>query len=197
MTTIPKQPESDEQLFILVKSGNRRAFDIIYDRYWKKLFAYLVKAVKDQDEAEDMVQEVFVSLWQRRAAIEIHTSLSAYLFSSARLSGLKYMRNRLARQVFHQESGQLTVEEQSGFEAGFEARDLNALFDKEIERLPKKMREVFILSRKEELSHKEIAEKLAISDKTVKKQINNVIKIFHLRLPLKELIGIAIALFCD
>ena len=166
--------------FRLLCNGDRNAFDQIYHTYWQKLFLYVVKVIRDKDAAEDIVQEIFVSLWQRRMEIANQSTLSGYLFTAARFKGINFIQDQLKkgkhveRLIDHFTSRQDTLNE------SIAAKELNTLIDHELEKLPSKMREVFVLSRKENLSHKEISEKLQISDKTVKKQINNALKHFRI-----------------
>jgi len=180
MTSFELDRLDDQELMELLTQDDREAFDQIYNRYWKKLFMYAGKVVRDEDEAQDIVQEVFVSLWQRRKALININSLSSYLHGAIRFKGLGYIRSNSYKhnyisslQVFFEE-GSDTLNEQ------MEMKELDALIHKEIGKLPPKMREIFILSRVEQLSHKEIAEKLNISDLTVKKQINRSLNLFRL-----------------
>ncbi len=170
----------DEKLFHLLCKGNKAAFNQIYDLYWQRLFLYVAKAIQDKEAAEDIVQEIFVSLWIRREEIADQRTLSGYLFTAARFKGISYIQDRL-KKGRHQESliNHFTSRHDTLNEA-IEARDLHAIINHQIENLPPKMRDVFVLSRYEQLSHKEISEKLQISDKTVKKQINNALKYFKL-----------------
>lgn len=173
---------SDHHLLKLLRENDKNAFDLIYKRYWEQLFEYALKAVKDNDDAKDIVQEVFVSLWFRRESLHPINSLKAYLFTATRYKGLTYIKNNINKNKYL-ESLKLFFDQESESVAGqVEADELNLMIQRELEKLPPKMKEVFILSRTEHLSHKLISEKLMISDKTVKKQINNVLKQFRLKL---------------
>ena len=172
----------DHQLLKLLKEDNKKAFDLIYNRYWEQLFEYVAKVVKDRDDAKDIVQELFVSLWFRRMSLDNINSLQAYLFTAARYKGLTYIKDNISKNKYLESLKLFFDQECDSVARQMEANELSLFIDKEIAKLPPKMREVFILSRKEELSHKLISEKLMISDKTVKKQINNVLKHFRLKL---------------
>lgn len=182
------QPEeiSDQQLMELIRQDDRNAFDQIYKRYWKKLFMYAGKVVRDEDEAQDIVQDIFVSLWQRRREELCINSLSSYLHGAVRYKGLRYVRSNLTKHNYLSslqnffETGSDMLNEQ------LDVKELNLLIHDQIGQLPPKMKEIFILSRIEQLSHKEIAERLNISDKTVKKQINRSLNIFRLILDKKS-----------
>jgi RNA polymerase sigma-70 factor (ECF subfamily) len=173
---------SDDQLLKLLQEDNRGAFDLIYKRYWEPLFIYVAKVVKDNDEAKDIVQEVFVSLWFRRMHLNDINSLRAYLFTAARYKGLTYIKDNISKNKYLESLKLFFDLECDSIVKQVEANELSLFVDSEIAKLPQKMRDVFILSRKEHLSHKLISEKLMISDKTVKKQINNVLKHFRLKL---------------
>ena len=174
----------DDRLLTLLRDDDKQAFDLIYNRYWEQLFVYVAKVITDRDNAKDIVQEIFVSLWFRRMNLSDIDSLQAYLFTAARYKGLTYIKDNIHKNKYLVSLKQFFNEECDSVSQQIEANELSLLIDDEIATLPPKMREVFILSRKENLSHKLISEKLMISDKTVKKQINNVLK--HLRLKLAD-----------
>lgn len=162
-----------------MRRGDKNAFDQIYWRYWHKLFMYSGKVVKDEEEAQDIVQDIFISLWQRRKSLGEIKCLSSYLHGAVRFKGFAYIRANLFKNNYlsslrsHLEDGNDSINEQINF------KELNTILHGEIGKLPPKMREIFILSRVEQLTYKEIADRLNISDKTVKKQINRSLSIFR------------------
>lgn len=172
----------DKRLVELIGMGNRSAFDVVYERYWERLFLYLVKVIRDEDEAQDILQDVFISIWNRRHTLNEVECLSAYLFTATRFKGLSYFK-KLATQgrLIEKLPEYFTAEHFSPAEFHI-AKELSITIDKEIESLPDKMKAVFILSRREELSYKEIGKTLQISDNTVKKQVHNALKIIRLKL---------------
>lgn len=176
---MPPVPNDDE-LFCLLCEGDLDAFDQIYNAYWQKLFLYVVKVIRDKEAAEDIVQEIFVSLWSRREEISDQRTLSGYLFTAARFKGINFVQDQLKKGQHLDSLIDHFTARQDTLNESIEARELNAIIDDEIEKLPAKMRDVFVLSRREQLSHKEISDKLQISDKTVKKQINNALKHFRM-----------------
>lgn len=172
----------DAQLLDLIKSGDEKAFAEIYERYWGLMYQHILKMLGDKDEAKDLVQELFTNMWLKAENIEFDTNLSGYLYVSARNKVINLIRHNQIKKdylsslsVFASDSNNTTLEQ-------LNARDLAAAVEREIQSLPSKMREIFELSRKQYLSHKEIAHVLKISDKTVKKQIYNALKIIRLRL---------------
>lgn len=173
---------SDIELAHLLQDGDYNAFTEIYNRNWKNLLRYVSRiAGDDQDEAEDILQEVFISLWKRHAVLQTE-NLQSWLYGAARRNALFHLRTAKTRNKYIASLSDYLTEVSTNLDDEIEVKELSALIDREIDRLPHKMKEIFILSRKENLSHKEIADRLGISDKTVKKQINNVLKIFRNRL---------------
>lgn len=180
----------DDALADLISREYKPAFDELYSRYWEKLFLYLVRVIKDREEAEDILQEVFVSVWARRKQLLQIQSLDAYLFSAVRFQGLKYIRKETKKGLFVNSLISYFNEIDDSLSEQQNAKEVQLMLDKVIDELPGKMQQVFVLSRKEHLSHKEIAEVLNISDKTVKKQINNALKIFKFKLEKENISGI-------
>jgi RNA polymerase sigma-70 factor (ECF subfamily) len=171
---------TDQELLILMLQDDRTAFDEIYFRYWKKLFLYSGKIVRDEDEAEDIVQEVFISLWKRRSELSNIASLSSYLHGAIRFKSLGYIRNNLYKNNYLSSLKSMFEEGVDMVNEYINLGELAGVIDTEISKLPPKMREIFVLSRVEQMSHREIAEHLNISDKTVKKHINRSLNMFRL-----------------
>lgn len=175
----PSVPD-EEKLFRLLCNGNKAAFDRVYQLYWQRLFLYVVKVIRDKEAAEDIVQEIFVSLWLRRDEISDQRTLSGYLFTAARFKGINYVKDQLKKGQHLDSLVEHFTTRQDTLNEGIEAKELHNLINQEIEKLPAKMRDVFVLSRRDQLSYKEISDRLQISDKTVKKQISNALKYFKL-----------------
>jgi len=172
---------SDTDLFSLFKGGDKAAFKQIYERYWPLLYVSACKILKDEDEAKDVIQEVFVALLDKGAQLEITSSISVYLYSAVRYKVLDLISRRKVR-LDHQESlAQYISVGNYSTDRKLIENEINVEIEKGIQDLPVKMREIFELSRKEELSHKQIAKTLNLSDKTVKKQISNALKILKPR----------------
>ncbi|WP_342331382.1 RNA polymerase sigma-70 factor [Pedobacter sp. FW305-3-2-15-E-R2A2] len=167
---------SDQELVTLLKNGNQAAFTEIYDRYWRIMYGHVYKMLLDEEESKDVIQELFSSLWINSDRIPDQLNLSGYLYVMAKNKVLNLIRknkfqtaylNSLAK--FINEASTVTMDE-------LNERDLAAAIEREIQSLPPRMKQVFELSRKENLSYKEIAERLGTSEETVKKQVHNSIK---------------------
>lgn len=140
--------------------------------------------LNNQDYASDAVQEVFTGIWNKREQIDLTTSLNAYLYRAVRNTVLNMIRKGKLEGDYKQQlvriydNGEFNTDEQINY------NELRNLIEKEVQLLPKKMRQVFELSRNENLSHGEIAALLDISDTTVKKQISRAIHILRRKLNL-------------
>ncbi|HXD77004.1 MAG TPA: RNA polymerase sigma-70 factor [Puia sp.] len=171
----------DSRLAALLKAGDEVAYTEIFERYKVILYKHAFRVLEDRDDANDVIQDVFLALWQKKDMLAVETSLGAYLYHA--------VRNRIFDRISHRkvvdkyirsirdfmEAGQYTTDE------AIRAKELAAIIEAEVAALPRKMREVFELSRNEELSYKEIARRLNISDKTVKQQVYNAVKILRLK----------------
>ncbi|MCL4639236.1 RNA polymerase sigma factor [Olivibacter jilunii] len=188
---------TDAELLTKIKENDHQAFKEIYKRYWKVCFLQLFKKSSSKELAEELTQNIFISLWERRQIVEIN-NLSAYLMSAVRFSFINYLKNVLQFDQYaeykktHSEIGANSLEEQLA------VRELSISIEKGINMLPRKTREVFVLSRLEYNSVKEIAQKLKISEKAVEYHITQSLK--AMRLALKDymiiITFIVSALFC-
>lgn len=170
---------TDDTLLSLLKEGDEAAFTEIYNRYWKRLYAMAYERLKSKDLAEDVVHEVFTSLWQRRQSAAIRT-LAPYLAAATRYCILKMYSGLsqtapLPEEPFGHTTG----------EAYIDYRFLEQMIREEVDRLPSQCQIVFRYSRQDCLSHKEIAKELGITTKAVEKHISRALR--QLRLSLKSL----------
>jgi len=173
---------TDQELTVLLKQGDRLAFSEIYSRHWHNLFLHAYKMLDNEDEAKDVIQELFISLWSKAADLRIKTNLKAYLYVSARNRVINHIRkHRISDDFLTMIAGEMEEADDYTVQT-IEERDLVALIDQEINLLPPRMKAVFEMSRKEFLSNKEIAARLGTSEETVKKQISNSIRTLKLKL---------------
>ena len=159
-----------------MKEGNADAFEQIYERYWMKLYADAVRRVGSTEEAKDLVQDLFITLWAKRETIVIHKSLGAYLFTSIKHRILNYIKSNVVRNDYLHSLGNAIDQFDNSVEQNVTAEDLENFINKRIDDLSPRVKEVFLLSRNENLSVKEIAEKLNVSDQTVKNQLTKAVK---------------------
>ncbi|MFB9865624.1 RNA polymerase sigma-70 factor [Rufibacter immobilis] len=177
---------SDEHLVALVQQDDQTAFEQIYNKYWSKLYLSAYNMVRDKEVAEDIVQDVLVSLWVRRASLSV-VSLNSFLYSAVRYQVFKVFKSgKIPDELFHEASSQAAV---NAGEGALVEKDINHLLSKGIADLPEKCRQIFLLSRTNHLSTKEIAAWLGVAPKTVENQLT--IALHRLRTTLGEFLILA------
>lgn len=171
----------DQELLRLIRDSDYAAFEELHHRYYKSLFALAAKKIGDQDDAYDLMQDMFIELWEKRATFSIGNPLKNYLKNRLwfKLSG--YFRTKgFQEKHFKNFADFLQLQQKTApYFDDIEIREMDLQYEAVIEvinrtinGMPEKMREVFLLSRSNEYSIVEIAEKLQVSPKTVKNQIN-------------------------
>lgn len=166
----------DSELWLIITGGDRTAFAELYERYWETLFQTAYWHLYDKAAAKDIVQEVFVYCWQKREQIQINESVIAYFRTAVRFKVLNHLKSETAREKYQLLAGQTLPVISYNTNDHMAMTDLQASYRRELERLPDKMRDVFIDSRDLGLTIDEIAEKRAISPQTVKNQLSSALK---------------------
>lgn len=170
--------ENDELLLVtLLRQGNELAFQRIYNAYWEKLFQYTYNRLHVRETSEEVVQDVFLSLWAKRDSIEITASLSAYLYTATKHRLLNEVRSVKTRKayaadyaLFMKDLRDNSNDEQQA------ANELEAVIKRRVSELPKQCQKVYRLSREEHIPNLNIAEKLNISTKTVENYLTQALK---------------------
>ncbi len=159
---------TDAELLLLIQENKRDAFEQIYNRYWSKLYVAAYKILRDRQASQDAVQEVLVKLWLKRKENDI-VNLNSYLHNAVRFQVFNQIRNGKVRTALFEEIAELSVVNDA--EHRLLSIDFNRKLEGSIIQLPEKCRKIFLLSRMEQLSTKEIAQRLALSPKTVENQL--------------------------
>lgn len=172
----------DQELVALLKEGDKEAYTEIYNRYKSLLQGHIYKKLGDFEEVKDVLQELFTKLWTKRTEIPLTQDLAAYLYTSARNRVFNILSHKQVESRYVQSLQHFINEDNYITDLLIREKEFALIIQKEIDDLPEKMREVFILSRNSSLSHKEIAEQLHLSPQTVSKQISNALKILKVKL---------------
>lgn len=171
---------SEQNLLNALRHDDERALRQIFDQHYPKLLSDVYRLVPDEDTCKDLAQEVFVDLWRKRTELDIHTSLRAYLRRAAvnkTLNYLKTQKRTLLDEPAHLE--QLADDSAQEIRQKQGQETLEQALHAAIDALPEKCRLVFSLSRFEQRSHREIAEQLDISVKTIENQITKAMKLLR------------------
>ncbi len=172
---------TDSHILSLLKGGDDKGIEILFQQYFNVLCLRAIRVVKHREIAEDLVQELFLEIWNKRDRINITSSFKSYLSRSIVNRSLNWLRAN--KQVFEDaETGLMHKTDNYSISAEIQKDELESYLNECIDELPEKCRLVFILSRYEELSYKEIANKLEISVKTVENQISKALKLLRIRL---------------
>ena len=167
------EEDVDAEFPFATGNGSWGDFEAIYERYWSKLYLSAYSLLRDKQACEDIVQEVMVEFWMKRKSHDIR-SIPAYLHMAVRYQVYKALK-----------AGGATISLPEDFELAAErietedrltGMDLQLMFDKQISQLPEKCREVFVLSRVQYLSIKEISSRMQISTKTVENHLTNALR---------------------
>lgn len=171
--------DSDRKLIEALKAGDSVAYTELFDRYSGVLYRHAYRLLGDHDEAQDIVQDVFLNLWQKREQLDVTNSLSSYIYQS--------VRNRVLNLFTHQkvidrysaslkafwEEGEYSTDQQ------IREKELAAVIQQEINALPPKMRHIYLLSRRDDINYRQIAEQEGISEKTVRNQVYNALQVLR------------------
>lgn len=161
---------SDTEILNLIRSGNADAFGVLHTRYAKSALRAALKITKDLHAAEDIVQDIFLSLWRNHATIEIE-DISKYLFTCVKYGSVRYLskrgREQMPGEALPETASHLTPEDV------YNSRFLEKCLQLAIDRLPEKCRVIFIDSKIKGLTAKQIAAEQGISARTVEKQVEN------------------------
>ena len=164
-----------------LQNGDEKAMESLFRTYYQRLCNYANTLLNDQDESEESVQQVFVTLWEKRQSMEITSSLQSYLFRSVRNTCLNKIKYSKVRKSYAEEVTALSSHAEPANEITFQ-NELQKRIHEAVESLPDQCRLVFKLNRFEELKYKEIAEQLGISIKTVENHMGKALKIMREKL---------------
>lgn len=170
-------------LLTLLKADDGFALEEIYHRYSASIYMAAFRKLRSKEAAEELVQNLFISLWARRSDIAIE-NIESYLFSALRYQVIDFIRRKIIRERAHLQSKDIARTEENSSESKLLLQELSRAIDNTIKRLPQKTQEIFRLSRYEHLSVKEIAQSMNLSEKAVEYHVTQSLKL--MRLHLKE-----------
>jgi RNA polymerase sigma-70 factor (ECF subfamily) len=185
MTTPTYTAYDDAALIALVQQDNRKAFDALYQRYWKKMLRYAYNMLHDKEWSREVVQDVFLALWEKRAVQNIAT-FSSYLYTSVRFRSINVMRDQKRINAYAENFYALHPHKllDNSNEEQQNVNDLEQTIERSLQELPEPYRKAYHMSSKEKLLIPEIAARMNISQRTVANYLSLALK--HLRGSLGE-----------
>ncbi|BAX82021.1 RNA polymerase sigma-70 factor [Labilibaculum antarcticum] len=181
--------EDTDTILKNIQSGNLQEFEKLFREYYPLLCHYALRFVRDTNQSEEIVQELFCQLWENRKTLKIHTSLKAYLYKATYFNSLQVLRKRGVKKKY-QEYIKNNKQENSLPIDSVEEKDIHNIVNRTLTNLPDRCSQIFKMSRFEGLKYQEIADKLSISVKTVEANMGKALKAF--RKSLKDYIGIIV-----
>ena len=183
----------DNQIFTAVKTGDERAYEQLFRAFYPRLCAFAATFVSDRDEAEEIVQTMFVKIWEQRETLDITTSVQAYLFRAVRNASFNHLK-KMQRQDAYKAQNLEHIDQNPSVQPDHATHaDLTERIERAISELPEQCRLIFKMSRFEELKYREIADALGISPKTVENQMGKALKV--LRLKMVDYLTVALLFF--
>lgn len=180
---------NDHQLLTRIKQNDEFAFKEVHKQYYSRLYYFIFEFIPQHDLSEDIIQDTFITLWNKRQELREDSNLGAYLFTVAKNNCLYRLRDHRYRQKLFTSNGlqaielDLNAEILSSIDSSANVFDeIEQIIKQTMDELPPKCREVFYLSRFKDLKNKEIAEALNISEKVVEKHIRRALKSFRVSL---------------
>lgn len=161
----------DYELIKKLAKGDAKSFDVIFSRYNKKVYAFSLRNLKNKEDAEGIVQDVFINLWKDRTKLTEIRNLDAWIFSICFNTIRKHFRQLMREKKHLQRFSEHLFDEDNSTSIDIEYNDLLEKVERIIEKLPDRQKTIFYLNKKEGLSNDEISERLKITKKTVENHL--------------------------
>lgn len=158
------------------------SFEALFKSNFKRLFSYALTLLRDDSHAEEIVQNVFYKIWEKKGKIDIQTSVTAYLYRSVYNDCLNYLKHKKVKAAHALHTTLAQKNESDSATSKIQLRELHEKLDTALSELPEQCRTIFQMSRFEELKYHEIASRLGISIKTVENQMGKALRILRIKL---------------
>lgn len=172
-----------------IARGDLKAFESLFRQYYQMLCMYAVRFVSDSDSAEEIVQDLFYTIWEKRLSLQINTSVKSYLYTAVHNRCLKFIEHRKVEIRYRNYYMENKSEADDQPQENVNVNELQRLIDQTLDAMPERCSNIFRLNRFEGLKYHEIAEKLSISIKTVEANMGKALKL--LRKNLKDYVEVA------
>jgi len=184
---------SDAELWTLILNDDYRAFTALYQRHWRRMYVTAIKHLHDEEASEEVVHDLFLNIWNRRASLVIN-NFESYFKVATRYQVYAYLKKQKEAPVLYMEhaSDHEKRSEQNRAEAEITYRELQVRLNNQLKLLPLRCQEIFLLSRVEHFTNNEIAQKLGINKRTVENQITHALQL--IRLNMKNILSVIAAM---
>jgi RNA polymerase sigma-70 factor (ECF subfamily) len=193
-------PENKNSLFIRLQDGDKASFERVFEYFYHRLYVFVNEYVHDSEVAKNILQDVFLLLWEKKSILLDDTNLNAWLYTVTKNKALKYLRheeyikNHAEISLLSQNENMLNASALDTLDTSeFAFREIEKIIQRTLSSMPESAQVIFNLSRYDNLKNREIAEKLNISEKTVEANITKSLKL--LRVALKDYLPLVLYLF--
>lgn len=178
---IPYDVCEEETLLKALRKGNTLAFQQLYNQYHGTLYLHAYNKLRDREAAKDIVHDLFTGIWQKRESLTITGKFSSYLYASVRNRIIDYISKEQSKSSYLASLAQQLESQYEATDHRIREKMLQEQVENVLAKLPPRVREVFELSRKQYLSHKEISEKLNLSEQSVRSYIKDALRILRMK----------------
>lgn len=168
--------QSDLDIINALRRGERQAFFTLYQRYADLIYRNILVRVNSSFDADDIFQDFFADIWEKRETIRVDTNVRAYLLVWLKHHILNTIKGRQIRERYHFASCQNAEDTDEYTWVQIVSEDLQAKLTQVVENFPPRLKTVYVLSREQHLSVKEVAKRLSVSEQTVKNQLTEILK---------------------
>lgn len=169
--------DTDKYLIEMLKIGDNRAFAALYQKYWYSLYAMALRKTQCKETAEELTQEIFLSLWAKKHSLRLEKSFQVYIYSSLKYRIINHVKSQILQRKYREKAP--VSHATSAVDEELSYKELHRAFEREFEKLPEKYRTVYLMRKKDGLSFKEISSKLEIPLSTVEKHMGNAMRMLR------------------
>ena len=177
----PRMEIAEAKHYTALEVGEE-AFEELFKSHFKRLFAYAITILKNDAVAEEVVQNVFFKMWEKKGMVEIQTSVTAYLYRAVYNESLNYIKHQKVKASYQAHAATFGESSDTHATSRVQLSELQQKLDIALKELPEQCRTIFQMSRFEELKYHEIATRLGISVKTVENQMGKALKLLRIKL---------------
>jgi len=193
-------PDTKNSIVMRLQGGDNAAFERVFESFYHRLYSFINQYVYDSEVTKNILQDVFLILWEKKSILLDDSNLNAWLYTVAKNKALKYLRhkeyinNHVEISFLRQNENMLNASALDSINTSeFAFREIEIIIERTLSSMPDLVQAIFNLSRFENLKNREVAEKLNISEKTVEANITKSLKL--LRIALKDYLPLVVYLF--